>query len=115
MNVWKILDIALEAIIGHFGLLLVYYTFNTYQNSFTTNNKMGSALQFIGERTLDIYMLHYFLLPYFPQIGKYIQEGHNATLEITLGVLISIIIIGLCLVISGVLRTNPLLLDTCLE
>ena len=70
---------------------------------------MGSALQFIGKRTLDVYMLHYFLLPHLPQIGKYIQEGHNATLEITLGVLISLIIIGLCLVISAILRTSPLL------
>lgn len=109
MNVWKILDIALEAIIGYFGLLLVYNTFKTYQNSFTTNTKVGSALQFIGKRTLDIYLLHYFLLPHLPQIGKYIQEGHNATLEITLGVLISLIIIGLCLAISAILRTSPLL------
>ena len=109
MNVWKMLDILLEALVGYFGLLIVYNTFKTYQNSFTASTKVGSALQFIGKRTLDVYLLHYFLLPYLPQVGKYIQEGHNATLEITLGVAISLIIIGLCLAISSVLRTSPLL------
>lgn len=109
MNVWKMLDIAFEALIGYFGLLIVYNAFKTYQSSFTANNKVGGALQVIGKRTLDVYLLHYFLLPHLPQIGKYIQEGHNATLEISIGVLISLIIIGLCLIISAVLRTSPLL------
>ena len=109
MNVWKMLDIVLEALIGYFGLLIVYNTFKTYQSSFTADTKVGSALQFIGKRTLDVYLLHYFLLPHLPQVGKYIQEGHNATLEITLGVLLSLIIIALCLIISSILRTSPLL------
>ena len=109
MNLWKMLDILLEALVGYFGLLIVYNTFKTYQSSFTADTKVGSALQYIGKRTLDVYLLHYFLLPHLPQVGHLIQEGHNATLEITLGVLLSLIIIALCLVISSILRTSPLL------
>ena len=109
MNSWKMIDILLEMLIGYFGLLVVYNTFKTYQNSFTSGTCIGSALQFIGKRTLDIYLLHYFLLPHLPQVGQFLQQGHNATLEIAIGMLLSLIVIGLCLLISSILRTSPIL------
>ena len=109
MNIYRMLDILIEMIIGYLGLLLVYNTLKTYQQSFTVDKKIGWALQFIGKRTLDIYLLHYFLLPYIPQIGQMLSECSNATLELTIGLLISVIIIGLCLIISSILRTSPFL------
>lgn len=109
MDIWKMIDIVLEALVGYLGLLIVYNTFKTHKDAFTANTKVGSALQFIGKRTLDVYLLHYFLLPHLPQVGRCLQEGHNATLEIAIGTFISLIIIGLCLTISGILRTSPVL------
>lgn len=109
MDMWKILDIIAEMIAGYLGLLIVYNTFRTYQNSFTSDKKAGKVLQFIGKRTLDIYLLHYFFLPHIPQqIGDIIQQN-NTTLELFIGGFISLIVIGLCLTVSGVLRTSPLL------
>lgn len=109
MNIWKMLDIILEISVGYFGLLIVFNTVKTYKETFTTSTRIGSALQYIGKRTLDIYLLHYFLLPDLSIIGKYLQDGHNATLEIVIGILMSLIVIGLCLIISSILRTSPLL------
>ena len=106
---WRVIDIMLEAVLGYLGLLIVYNTFKTYQSTFTTDKKIGRSLQFIGKRTLDIYLLHYFLLPHIPQIGDILTGSNNIILELTIGLLLSVIIICLCLTISGILRTSPTL------
>lgn len=108
-GVWKMVDIMFEAVLGYLGLLIVYNTFKTYQSSFTADKKVGRALQFIGRRTLDIYLLHYFFLPHLPQLGNMLADGKNATLELFLGLLLSLIVTGMCLAVSGILRTSPLL------
>lgn len=109
LNIYKMFDIVIEVVIGYFGLLIVYNTFKTYQDSFTSEKRAGKILQFIGKRTLDIYLLHYFLLPHLLQVGKIVQNSTNTTLEITIGVIISLIVIALCLIISSILRTSPVL------
>ena len=109
MSIWAMIDITLEMLIGYFGLLLVFNTVKTYQSSFTADKRIGRALQFIGKRTLDIYLLHYFLLPHLPQVGEFLLKGNNATLELITGLLLSIVVLTLCLAISSVLRTSPLL------
>lgn len=109
MDIWKALDILFELVIGYLGLIVVYNTLKTYQSSFANDKIIGRALQFIGKRTLDIYLLHYFLLPHLPQLGSIFSGGKNITLELLSGVTISVIVISLCLLISGVLRTSPIL------
>lgn len=109
MSIWAMIEIALEMFTGYFGLLVVFNTVKTYQSSFTADKRTGRILQFIGRRTLDIYLLHYFLLPHLPQVGEFLLKGENATLELITGVLLSIVVLTLCLAISGVLRTSPLL------
>lgn len=106
---WRVIDIMLEAVLGYLGLLIVYNTFRTYQSSFTANKKVGRALQFIGRRTLDIYLLHYFFLPHLPQLGNMFADGKNVTLELFSGLLLSLIVTGMCLTVSSILRTSPLL------
>ena len=96
-------------IIGFWGLLIVYNTFRVYQNSFTSDRYVGRLLQYIGKRTLDIYLLHFFFLPNVSQIGDILKRGNNVVLELTIGILISIIVIGLCLCVSNILRTSPIL------
>lgn len=109
IDLWRMLDIASEMLAGYLGLLIVYNTFKTYQSSFTTDKKAGRILQYIGKRTLDIYLLHYFFLPHLPQIGVMLQDRHNVTLELAIGGLLSLTVIGICLAVSNVLRTSPFL------
>lgn len=109
MDIWRMSDIVLEMITGYLGLLIVYNTLKTYQSAFTTDKKIGRTLQFIGKRTLDIYLLHYFLLPALPQLGEMLSDGNNPTLELILGLSISLIVVALCLTISSILRTSPTL------
>ena len=109
MDIWRMFDIGLEMVLGYLGLLIVYNTLKTYQSAFTTDKKIGRVLQFIGKRTLDIYLLHYFLLPTLPQLGEMLSDGNNPTMELVLGLSISLIIVALCLTISSILRTSPFL------
>ena len=95
--------------VGILGLLVVFNTFRTYADSFTSDKRVGRALQYIGKRTLDIYLLHFFFIPHIPHVGQLLKQGNNAVLELTFGVGISLLVIGLCLVVSNVLRTSPIL------
>ena len=95
--------------VGILGLLVVFNTFRTYADSFTIDKRVGRALQYIGKRTLDIYLLHFFFIPHIPQVGQLLKQGNNAVLELTFGVGISLLVIGICLVVSNIIRTSPIL------
>lgn len=104
-----LLEIITEMITGILGLLIVYNTFKTYADTFGSDKKIGRTLQNIGKRTLDIYLLHFFFLPYIPQIGNLVTQGNNSTLELILGIGFSLAVIGVCMAVSCVIRTSPIL------
>lgn len=108
-NIIFFTEIIVEIIVGILGLLIVYNTFKTYSQNFTSDKKVGRALQRIGRRTLDIYLLHYFFLPYLPQLKDIISDSNNSVLELVIGGCISICVIWICMVISYILRTSPIL------
>lgn len=100
---------AIGYIIAFLGLLIVYNTFRIYQDSYTSDKKIGKALQYIGRRTLDIYLLHYFFLFNMSQMGAMLPKGNNIIFELTIGGGLSLIIVGASLVVSSILRTSPIL------
>lgn len=105
----SLLGIIVPLALGIAGLLIVYNFFRVYVDSFSSDKRVGRALQYIGKRTLDIYLLHYFFIPYLPQVGCMLKQGNNAALELALGGGISLLVIGLCLVVSNIIRTSPIL------
>ncbi len=109
LDVWKMFDVLVELVLGYLGVIMVYNTIRIYQDSFTANTKLGASLQYIGKRTLDIYMLHYFLLPNLLFVAPYLLNGNCVVLELLSGLFISLAVIGVCLVISNILRTSPIL------
>lgn len=104
-----LLSFIITCLIGFAGLLIVYNTFRVYKDSFSSDKKIGRMLQYIGKRTLEIYLLHYFLLPTLPWVGDMLSKYNNAVLELFIGLFISLIVIAVCLVVSNILRTNPIL------
>lgn len=109
IDLWKVAETLSEALIGYLGLIIVYNTFKTYQNGFTRDKRVGKALQLIGTRTLDIYLLHSFFMPHLPQLSALCSEGKNAVVELFLGGGIALSIIALCLCVSAIIRTSPML------
>ena len=89
---------------------MVVVSFFFYKKEFFNENNMTSRLlKYIGQRTLDIYMLHYFLLPDLEFLKPYLITGNTVVVQTFFGIAISMAIISLCLLISNVLRSRNFL------
>jgi hypothetical protein len=91
-----------------FTLFRLLYTSSIYTSSIF--HHPSSILKYIGTRTLDIYLLHYFFLPrflmeYTPQLHAY----DSRLLEFVVIMALSLVILLLCLITSYVIRLSPFL------
>ena len=67
-------------------------------------------LQYVGKRTLDIYLLHYFFLPRFlMEYAPQLQVYDSRFLEFVVIMTLSIIILLFCLITSYIIRLSPFL------
>lgn len=105
----KVVITILETVLGFLGILIVFTFFRKNSASFDSSTKLGVMLQYVGRRTLDVYLLHYFFLAPIPKIGEYLTVSNNVVIELSLGFILSIFIVGLCLCISNVIRVSPFL------
>ncbi len=90
--------------------LMVVATFHYYDRFFSKETRVGGLLIYIGQRTLDIYLLHYFLLPSLPMVGKWmarVKPGFVVEQVATLSV--AAVIVVFCCAISHLLRVSPVL------
>ena len=63
---------ALPLTVARFGLLtIVFMYFRHYQQFFTKLSPIGASMQYIGRRTLDIYLLHFLFIPDLPGLGLF--------------------------------------------
>lgn len=100
-------EIGVKLTLSIFGIFSIFYFFMK-NGEYMDSSRIGKTLQFIGRRTLDIYLLHYFFindsLAWIKSIGI-----ESPTITFTIAIATSFIVIGFCLLISKFLRTNPLL------
>ncbi len=95
---------------GLSGIMLVMFIFKKDEHYISKSTKLGTCLQYIGKRTLDIYFLHYFFLPYnLSFIGKWLDESPNFLLEFCLSIALALIVIACCLLVSKIIRLSPTL------
>ena len=95
--------------LAYLGITTVIAVFRHYEDFFSQNTKIGRGLQYIGRRTLDIYLLHFFLIPSIPQIGLFFKSYKNLVLEATTVITLSLLVILFCLIISNIIRISPFL------
>ena len=90
-------------------ILIVVMFFRHYNAWFTQKTIVGKSLQYIGTRTLDIYLLHFIFLPNAKALGAFFTENRrNFVFDTTLSVLIGLLVIGFCLLTSNILRVSPI-------
>ena len=92
------------------GIVIVLSFFRINQDWFKKDKVVGRCLQYVGRRTLDIYLLHYLLLPtnlkvHFTSLSEYPVP----IIELTITIIVTLIIVMGCLVISRILRMSPIL------
>ena len=111
----EVLDIAIlkglirSVILRYSGLFIVLSLFYRHQDFFAANGKISQAMQYIGRHTLDIYMLHYFLIDFGGTLAGKIHNLGYLPLEIFTLVALALMNIGLCLVLSQCIRNSKFL------
>lgn len=91
------------------GIIIIFSFFRYHQDVFSKSHVLGKCLQYIGRRTLDIYLLHYFMLPVNIYVcTSFLREHPMPLVELTLSLTLTFIVIVTCLFISAILRLSPI-------
>lgn len=91
----------------YLGLIVVFVFFLSKEKFFKTDGKISRCMQFVGRRTLDIYMIHYFLMPHLPGLTPIIND--NVIIELLVTAVLSGMIIAVFLLLSEVIRSSEFL------
>lgn len=98
-----------EYLVRYMGLFLVFMLFHHYRLYFDSEHWLAETMRLVGRHTLDIYVLHYFLLPKMPMLRSWAFHNDMVILEMTVTILLSILIIALCLLLSRIIRSSNFL------
>ncbi|MEQ2546077.1 MULTISPECIES: acyltransferase family protein [Alistipes] len=89
------------------SIIITFAVFRHYQEYFSKQKRIGRVLQFIGTRTLDIYLLHYILIPRdLKMVGCFFKTYTNPLLEFSVSILLALVIIVACLAMSATIRSS---------
>ena len=91
------------------GLIVLFSFFRKKQAIFKKDNVLGLSLQYIGRRTLDVYLIHFFLLPRKLIYFSVFRDYPMPVLEGACSLLIALIIVAACLLIGNIIRLSPFL------
>ena len=96
---------------GFASTVLVFTLFRKNAQLFTKDKWFGKSLQFIGRRTLDIYLIHYFFLPYhyLQDFGTWLIGYDNKALEVIVILTLSLCVLAVSLMASSIIRLSPFL------
>ena len=104
----KMIQIVLKLVLGVCGIVVVFSFFRRYKNNLGSDRLVGRVMQFIGRRTLDIYLLHFFFLHTGLRSQLNVMSEMNIPLlDFALAILIAAIVVIACLAVSSVLRIHP--------
>ena len=91
------------------GLIILFSFFRINKESFSHKTTVGKTLQYIGRRTLDVYLIHYFLIPKQLSFVTVFADHPMPVIEATTSLIISALIIAGCLLIGNIIRLSPFL------
>ena len=96
---------------GILGMFMIFTLFRfLYSFHFLPLTSYFSPLKYIGTRTLDIYLLHYFFLPRFLlPYGEQLAAYDSRPLEFLVAMALALVVLALSLLASYVIRLSPFL------
>lgn len=95
--------------VRYFALMTIVVAFYSNRERLAGVSNWSKTLRFIGQRTLDIYMLHYFFIPNLRFLDTWMQHGNMIAVQLIIGVGLTLVITSLCIVISSILRKSEFL------
>lgn len=101
--VYNIFSMILVRYAGLFTIFILFYNNRTY---FANDEKPCRWLRFVGRRTLDIYMLHVFILPNLLFMKPLLSDSGMLLMQLTVGITGAVLNIAVCLFMSSILRSS---------
>ena len=107
-NLRPLISRIINLILSTSGIVITFAVFRKNEKFFASNNKIANTLKFIGKRTLDIYLLHYFYLSCtnLKDVFPFFAEHNLPLLEFTISLIIATIVITASLFTSSILRAD---------
>lgn len=88
-------------------VLLAYYVFYTYRSKLSSQTRMGRWLSKIGTYTLEIYLMHYFVLPrQLKGVVDIVGLDENPMLASIVSMVIALMVVCVVLVFVAILQSN---------
>ena len=98
------------AVSGICGMVMVFTFFRYFASWFTKERVLGRSLQYVGTRTLDIYLLHFFFLPEsMLAYNRQLQTYGDKFLEVSVVFGEALLVLAGCLIASYIIRLSPFL------
>lgn len=99
----------LDYLLWDLGTFVVIVFFHHHRLLFESDTLFSRLSSFIGKRTLDIYLIHWFFIPDLTnwyQIASGKVDIANSIIELAIVIAISVYIIVLCLLVSSIIRSS---------
>lgn len=93
------------------GVWMVISLFLMAKEYFDRKNPVSDGLCLIGERSLEIYMIHYFFLPPMPFMHDWLAPNSMVLFQLLISVGIALPIIGICIVLGSMIRKSGVLAE----
>ena len=99
--------VLISLLVNTASLMLIWICFERFPQLSTTT-KLGRFLSFTGRRSIDVYFLHYFFMPFnLGIIGQLCTELNSSLLSYLIATALSLIITVLSLGLGQILRLSP--------
>ena len=93
----------------YLGMASVFIVFRSYANYFDKSNCVARTMTFVGRRTLDIYLIHFFFVPNLLAWSSEILPSDRVLFQVVVGFVLSTLIMSVCLLISQAIRSSNFL------
>lgn len=106
----KVIEYITYLVAGIWGIIICFSFFKTNDTYSSYNTWYGKALIYIGQRTLEIYLVHYFVLPYhIEKMGNLLHVYEYPIICLIVSLILSAFVIIFSLLISWPIRLSPFL------
>ena len=90
---------------GILGIVICFSFFRANDSYLSNSTWYGKTLIYIGQRTLEIYLIHYFVLPYhIEKLGNWLHVYDNPNICMCVSIIISASVIAISLLIKNSLK-----------
>ena len=92
------------------GLVILFSFFRQKRALFSSETRLGRVFQYTGRRTLDIYLIHFFLIPSgLKEVVTVFRDHPMPIIEFATSTVIALLIMAMCLLIGNIIRLSPVL------